>query len=401
MKILLVNEYIRGGGAEKIFDLQYELFKNKGHLVSRMVFGYEDGAVSFRGRDTTGYYAVPIPRYKKCMKSRAAAKKVREILDKTDPDIVIVHNVFSSPISVISSLKGRKTIVVAHDCYRICPTALCVCNDGSLRLCDGYLYGSCVKSCMRHYGPALLCKLRMLRRLERETKGAVSLFISPSQFLAGKLRAAGYETCVVNNPLDKMEQAEPVSKYGDGLRHFIYLGGLAERKGIYVLMEAIEKLADGKTPIKMRLDLFGGCEDEKILNRYKVFAEKHPFVRYHGTRDNKFIMDLLARYDYLVIPSVWGENYPTAALEAMSGKTVVIGADIGGITEILDEGRGILYDYKSSGALAEKIREACALSPDIYQHMAETACQYVRTNNSGEKYYDRLMERIAQVREIE
>jgi glycosyltransferase involved in cell wall biosynthesis len=54
------------------------------------------------------------------------------------------------------------------------------------------------------------------------------------------------------------------------------------------------------------------------------------------------------------------ENYPYAALEALSRGCYVIGSDVGGIPEIVDRpSRGSLFPPGNSAILAGKIREWC------------------------------------------
>src|SRR6185369_2491449 len=52
--------------------------------------------------------------------------------------------------------------------------------------------------------------------------------------------------------------------------------------------------------------------------------------------------------DLLVVPSLWLENSPLVIHEAFQSGVPVVGARIGGIADLIDEGRtGLLYDPAS------------------------------------------------------
>jgi glycosyltransferase involved in cell wall biosynthesis len=65
--------------------------------------------------------------------------------------------------------------------------------------------------------------------------------------------------------------------------------------------------------------------------------------------------DHIARFDAFVLPSR-GENLPISILEAMAAAVPVVATNVGGVPELLDEGRaGILVEPDSPDALAEAI----------------------------------------------
>jgi glycosyltransferase involved in cell wall biosynthesis len=57
--------------------------------------------------------------------------------------------------------------------------------------------------------------------------------------------------------------------------------------------------------------------------------------------------------DVLVVPSLWAENAPLVALEARAAGCPVIASDIGGLPELIEDGRdGLLFPPGDSDALA-------------------------------------------------
>lgn len=48
-------------------------------------------------------------------------------------------------------------------------------------------------------------------------------------------------------------------------------------------------------------------------------------------------------YDYVVVPSIWVDNYPTIILEGMAHSVGIIASDRGGAVDLLSDGRGLLF----------------------------------------------------------
>jgi glycosyltransferase involved in cell wall biosynthesis len=69
--------------------------------------------------------------------------------------------------------------------------------------------------------------------------------------------------------------------------------------------------------------------------------------------------------DVLVVPATWYENTPLVMLEAMQAGVPVIASDLGGMSELIDEGRnGFLFEAGDVGALAALLRR-CLDDPSI------------------------------------
>ena len=277
----------------------------------------------------------------------------------------------------------------------ICPTSTCMLNNDSHAVCRGFKYEKCFKKCGRNHIIQIYIKLVLLNQLEHISKRNICLFVAPSTFLTKLHRESGYDCTTINNPIDHIHKLDLDRKFNDGYIHFIYLGGLNKIKGIYFLMEAAKKLEEYQ--IKATIDIYGGYESETTKNEFCMFQMNHSNIKYLGKKENQEILDILPYYHFLLIPSFWAENYPTAALEAMSSGTVVIGAKIGGITEILENGRGILYNYISCDDLIEKMIYGYKMTKSEYYEIAIEAYEYVKQNNSLEAYYNNLMSCINKV----
>jgi glycosyltransferase involved in cell wall biosynthesis len=82
-------------------------------------------------------------------------------------------------------------------------------------------------------------------------------------------------------------------------------------------------------------------------------AAANPRITFHGFVSGDAKHALLSDADYLLIPSLWYENAPVAVIEAAAYGLGVIGSRIGGIPELIQEGRtGLLFEPGDAEALA-------------------------------------------------
>jgi glycosyltransferase involved in cell wall biosynthesis len=80
-------------------------------------------------------------------------------------------------------------------------------------------------------------------------------------------------------------------------------------------------------------------------------------VRFMGPFDREQTGDIYAQIDVLVVPSLWLENSPLVIHEAFMAGIPVVGARIGGIADLVQDGEtGLLYDPASASDLAAALR---------------------------------------------
>jgi len=80
-------------------------------------------------------------------------------------------------------------------------------------------------------------------------------------------------------------------------------------------------------------------------------------VHFMGKFDQRDVSDVYRQFDVLVVPSLWLENSPLVIHEAFMAGVPVVGARIGGIADLIDDGRtGLLYDPARAGALEAALR---------------------------------------------
>lgn len=159
---------------------------------------------------------------------------------------------------------------------------------------------------------------------------------------------------VVPNFINITEFAMIETKKEDKLT-FLYLGRIVEKKGIYVLINAIKNLSEDEKK-KVKFIIAGDGSDlsnaKKLCYEYKI----NDIVKFTGFLRNAKKREVLAKSDVLILPS-WSEAFPYVALEAMAYKMPIISTSSGAMQELIIQGKnGFLILYKNVDALVEKIR---------------------------------------------
>jgi len=133
----------------------------------------------------------------------------------------------------------------------------------------------------------------------------------------------------------------------EGGKVFLYSGRLAEGKGIEFLIKAMTEV-DAVDNILLVLLGNGVVEDNLRMMAYELTLGN--FLRFEGTVSN--VADYLNAADIFVFPSL-SEGMPNALLEAMACGLPVIASKIGGVVDVVEDGKsGILFEPGDVSGLA-------------------------------------------------
>jgi glycosyltransferase involved in cell wall biosynthesis len=119
---------------------------------------------------------------------------------------------------------------------------------------------------------------------------------------------------------------------------FLYLGRLHPSKGLIALVRAAVAIPRDRF---FRLDIRGPQIDagsRHYAAELQALAGDDPRVTIGAGVPGHDVPALLAEYDVLLCPSIWFENGPTIALEAMAVGTPIIASRVGNLAEIIDDG---------------------------------------------------------------
>jgi len=133
-----------------------------------------------------------------------------------------------------------------------------------------------------------------------------------------------------------------------GPLRLLFVGQLESHKGIEFLMNAYEKLS---FPAQLIIAGEGTMRDE-VRRRAKLDKS----VSYLGYISTSQLVNCLGVVDAVVVPSLCYENSPTVIYEALEAGIPVLASDIGGVGELVQDGRnGFLFKPGSQESFIEKM----------------------------------------------
>lgn len=163
------------------------------------------------------------------------------------------------------------------------------------------------------------------------------------------------------------------------------VGRFVSQKGYLELLDAFAELA-GSTPIPLRLVLAGGGTLEAHLRAKADALGIADRVELRGWTSQTAVRDLLRATDIYLQPSAAGKGewMPRTILEAMATALPVLATDVGGIPDVLEDGRnGRLVAAGDRAGLVTAMRELVE-RPDRRSALGAAALLTARSSYSWE-----------------
>lgn len=359
MKILIVNKFLfpKGGSETYIFRLGEQL-KKLGHQVEFFGMEHEGNIVSNSANQYTHdmdfHNASPIQQISYSLKtiySVEAKKKISIVLNDFQPDIIHLNNfnyqltpsiLYAANTYKKKSGKKVKIVFTAHDYQLICPNHLMFHNNKPCENCMGGKFLNCTKNSCIHsskaksiIGTAEAALYKMLK-----TYKYIDAVICPSEFMKKKLDTNPVlknKTVVLHNFIENIKSEKDIPKQD----YVLYFGRYSEEKGISTILDAknIKFICAGR----------GDLEEE---------INKAPHIKNVGFKSGDELEALIKGALCSVCPSTCYENCPFSVMESIMYGTPVIGANIGGIPELIDNGKtGLLFEASNAQDFEEKINK--------------------------------------------
>ena len=393
MRILLVNKfhYLKGGSEKYYFELG-KLLKEKGNEVA--YFSMEDSKNISTGDKE--YFVKPIDLNSSSklnalsiIYSKENYKKMCKAIDDFKPDVIHLNN-FQRQLSasIVKAAINKKIPIIftTHDMQAICPNKDMLYKGENCNDCITKGYYSCVKkNCIKKSKlKSLLGVIEMEYYKKHKIYESMDCIFSPSNFMKqnlinGKLKYKRFE--VIYNFVNDTNTTGVCNE-----KYILYFGRLSIEKGIYNLLKAIKDIPDS------RLKIAGtGPEKDNIVKFIKDNnLEKQ--VELLGFVEPNNIRDYIKKCSFVVVPSIWYENCPYSILETLEIGKPVIGSNIGGIPELIEDGKnGYLYTYSNYEELVDKIKKLYKNDVLIEKMSNESRKKYLH-NFSSDIYYSKIME---------
>lgn len=344
MKILIINDNgIEVGGAETYLkNLKAHLLK-QGHDVRVLTSKSDSQMESFGDYFFTGVNQESPFRIVPYIFNLSAYFRLKNVLKEFRPDVVHLHFIFyhTSP-SVMLLLKKIPVVMTTHAHELLAPVGLRYSEN-----CNHPFIGYCMKCTgfLKYYP-------ERFKRFFFNKVATIDLFIAPSNYYKSLYSQAGYKPITtLHNGIQMKSESPPLNSNKHNL---LYVGRLAEEKGVEYIIRALPLILK-KFP-DTNVIVVGDGPDMERLNKMseKLLVSSH--TTFTGKVKNDHVEKYYQQSTIVVVPSTYPDNLPTVCIEAMNCGRPIIAARIGGIPELVEDGRnGYLFEPKNSTQLAEKV----------------------------------------------
>lgn len=269
-----------------------------------------------------------------------ASRAMGSLFDRLQPDVVHTNNLMGISTGVGRAIQRRniRHVHTLHDYSLICPKSNLLRDftapDDELVVCED---------------PPVPC--RAYAGTKQKLLGKPDVVTGPSQHVIDVHHKHGFFRDV---PCERLqlgvesvadEPTTPPEKPA-----ILYVGKQLEAKGMDTLFEAAADLPDVT---------FHVCGTGPYENETRRQSRELPNLSYHGHVSDEKLTRLRRDSTAAVVPSIWMENSPLTIYESFAVGLPVVGSDIGGIPELVEDGtRGFLFTPEESGELVTAIRRA-------------------------------------------
>lgn len=309
------------GGVERgVLDLTTYFKRNKtlpdGETIENMVISGGGRLLSELDKENIPHRELPV--YKKSILSLFLIPKLKRIIENETIDIIHARSRVPGWLSFFAS-RGTDThyVTTIHGIYR---------NKWSSEVMG--------------WGKFVICPSRAVARHMKE------IFFVPEEKIV-----------VINRwvNMDKFKLADPEKRKKSNT--IVSVGRISPSKGYEYLIESFKKIIRQNpylklkivgTPDKSKLDYFQSLKT--LVNRFSLSHN----VEFSGFRQD--IENVLSEAKIAIAPSIIEEAFPRAVLEASACGIPVVATNVGGVSEIIEDGvNGLLVEPGNSEEIANAV----------------------------------------------
>jgi glycosyltransferase involved in cell wall biosynthesis len=329
------------------------------------------------------------------------------VLAATQPEVVHVHSLLNLSFDLPRRARARGARVVGtlHDYTLVCPSGGQRIHRAERHVCHTIEANRCarcfsqsaypgqmafgrmlarpggsiarpVARILRQRAPRLMARLAAIRPLAtshapgaadiearldaaRTSAAEFDLLVGPSPSIArefGELGIGPKHIDVADYGFRQLSRSPriPVTSTNAGPLRVGYVGTLVWHKGVHVLVDAMRHVPRGQVEAL----IFGDTETIPDYTAERRASARGLPIRFMGRFERDDVSEVYSQFDVLVVPSLWLENSPLVIHEAFMAGVPVVGARIGGISDLVRDGEnGLLYPPESSSALAATLSD--------------------------------------------
>ncbi|HUG97808.1 MAG TPA: glycosyltransferase family 4 protein, partial [Gammaproteobacteria bacterium] len=220
---------------------------------------------------------------------------------------------------------------------------------------------------------------------------AVSEFVRQRLVLKGCMPESRVVTIL--NGVD-LKRFTPRTRPGRNEPLEIFCGGRAStHKGIHVLLEALAILGSRSDVSDVRLVYAGDgpkYQDLVSLADRLGISDRVEFLGEVESTESH-----VHRADIVVVPSIWGDACPSAVSEALACGKPLVATRVGGVTEIVGDGKDValLVEPNDAGQLAEAIA-GIINDPELAERLGRNARHRAEQALDVRQYHDAVVRQV-------
>lgn len=272
--------------------------------------------------------------------SGRGASRLGVILSEEEPDVVMTHNLKGIGLRMgkLIEKRGIPRIHVVHDLQLLIPSGLKFAGSENFSFFTRAFY-------------------KVYQSIVKFFIGKPDIVIFPSKYLKDEYTAAGFfkdsKVVVLPNPAPRFEVKSHQNRVAGPLS-LLFVGQLEEHKGINFLLDYVSNQKN-----QDQLIIAG---EGSLTADIQEAADNDKRITYLGYIAIDQLLNCFEVVDALIVPSLCYENSPTVIYESLQGGVPVLAADIGGVGELVENGKnGYLFkpgDAEDLEQAVQKLRES-------------------------------------------
>lgn len=345
-------EYIplSGGTGSYVYYLSRELIKN-GYSTS-VVTSYDETKDITINKKQRAFFlkTLKVPVVRSFIFAGAAFRKLKQINDNIPVDITHI-NLPLVPSFAVPRNFGKTLITTVHSTWK--GEAESIRREPYSRLNSNERF--------------MVSFNRLLRFFEEQTLERSNKLIAVSDFTRKELqkyyKVREDKIRVIHNGVDINKFAPPKDKtqvkkelgFDKKNVNILSVGRLYARKGLFTLLESVSIVAKKYKNVKLIISGKGQSNEMKKLINYAEKLGVRSNILFTGYFPDAKLPKLYQAADIFAF-STFYENLPFAVLEALSSSLPVVTTKVGGIPEMIDDGKdGFLVPPANSAVLSDRI----------------------------------------------
>ena len=315
--------------------------------------------------------------------SRRTVAELATVIDRFMPDIIHSHNTFPLISASLYQVAARRRIPVVqtlHNFRLFCAQAMFMRNG---KVCEDCLgkppWRGALRACYRNSRAqsVVVVGMQSLHHALGTYRQQVTRYIALNAFCRDKFIEAGLPAermAIKPNFVDLPATTDMGGSRAGGL----FVGRLSTEKGLATLAGAAVCYP------QMQIQVVGSGPQESMLAHTDQ-------LQLLGWQPPQVIYGLMRKAAYLVMPSIWYENFPRALVEAYACGLPVIASRMGAMAALVDDRRtGLLFEPGKAEDLARTLQWADT-HPDAMITMGHAARAEYEQHYTADINYETLM----------